>query len=136
MHSINSVQLNPVINEGQVHSEPSSESTEGLGSRRSRCKRPAAARQWSTCALADVLEDRKELSLCGALRFTAVRIDVLMHTAAALIVLGCIARCQARQATAITSAVRQPKQTEKHSVHMVSLCYAHTRTQTCADTGL
>lgn len=135
MHPINSAQFNRVINEGQVYSKPLNDSTKELRNRCYRCK-PCRCQQWSTCALADALEDRKELSLCGALRFTAVRIDVLMHTAAALIVLCCITRCQASQATAITSAVRQPKQTEKHSVHMVCLCYAHTQTQTCTDTGL
>lgn len=77
-------------------------------------------------ALADALGNRKEPSLCEALRLTAVRIGVLMHTATVLIVLCCITRCQARQATAITSTMWQPKQTEKHSAHMVSLLRAHT----------
>lgn len=130
MHSVNSAQFNRVISESQVYSKPRKESTRSPEAVLHRCE-PRRCQHGSTCVLADEREDRKELSpLCTALGFTAVRIDVLAHTAAALIVLGCITCCQARQATAITSTRRRPKQTEKHSVRMVSLCYTRTRAHT------
>lgn len=133
MHSVNSAQFNRVISESQVHSKPRNESTRSPEAVLHRCE-PRRCQHGSACALAHEREDRKELSpICTALGFTAVHIDVLAHIAAALIILCCITCCQARQATAITSTRRQPKQTEKQCAHGVSLLrprtHAHTHTE-------